>query len=70
MNLTVEFDREEDGRWIADVVNLPGAMAYGRTQAEALAAVKALALRILADKLEHGELPTELSGFSFGVEAA
>jgi predicted RNase H-like HicB family nuclease len=70
MHLTVEFDREADGRWIADVIDLPGAMAYGRTQAEALATVKALALRILADKLEHGELPTELGGLSFGVEAA
>lgn len=49
MILTVEFAREEDGRWIADVVDLPGVMAYGATREQAVAAVKALALRVLAD---------------------
>jgi predicted RNase H-like HicB family nuclease len=62
--LRVEFDREDDGRWIAEVPELPGVMAYGLTQTEALAAVEALALRVLADRLEHGEaaaLPLQLT---------
>lgn len=69
MKLTVEFDREEDGRWIADVVDLPGVMTYGATRGEALAAAEALALRILADQLEHGEL-LELPELYFQSEAA
>lgn len=61
-NLKVEFDREEDGRWIADIPALPGVMAYGRTRRKALAAVEALALRVIADRLEHGEaVPGEVS---------
>jgi predicted RNase H-like HicB family nuclease len=53
MHLTVELDREEDGRWIAEVIDLPGVLVYGSTREEALAAAQALALRVLADKLEH-----------------
>ncbi len=52
MRFEVEFDREDDGRWIAEIVNLPGAMAYGSTREEALAAAEAIALRALADRLE------------------
>ena len=48
--LTIELEREEDGRWIADVPALPGVMVYGQTRAEALAAVEILALRVLADR--------------------
>ena len=59
--LTVEFDREEDGRWIADIPQLPGVMAYGRDREEALARAEALALRVLADRLEHGEKVPELT---------
>jgi len=55
MNLKIEIEREADGRWIAEVMELPGCMAYGKTQADALAKAKALALRVLADRLEHGE---------------
>ena len=55
MNLKIEIEREADGRWIAEVTELPGCMAYGNMQAEALAKAKALALRVLADRLEHGE---------------
>jgi predicted RNase H-like HicB family nuclease len=65
MRFTVELDREMDGRWIAEVLELPGVLAYGPTRAEALAAVKALALRALADKIEHGEIGGDLSDFSF-----
>jgi predicted RNase H-like HicB family nuclease len=55
MNLKIEVEREADGRWIAEVLELPGCMAYGKTQADALAKAKALALHVLADRLEHGE---------------
>jgi predicted RNase H-like HicB family nuclease len=55
VNLKIEVEREADGRWIAEVMELPGCMAYGKTQADALAKTKALALRVLADRLENGE---------------
>jgi predicted RNase H-like HicB family nuclease len=51
----VEIEREDDGRWIAEVVALPGVMAYGSTREDALAKAEVLALRVLADRLEHGE---------------
>jgi predicted RNase H-like HicB family nuclease len=51
----VELEEEDDGRWIADVPSLPGVMAYGATRKEAMANVEALALRVLADRVEHGE---------------
>ncbi len=70
MELTVEIDRETDGRWIADVTTLPGMMAYGPSREEALAAAQALALRVLADRLEHGELGADLHDLSFGIKAA
>jgi predicted RNase H-like HicB family nuclease len=61
--LKLETDREEDGRWIAEVPALPGVVSYGRTKAEAEARVKVLALRVIADRLENGEqLPGELAG--------
>ncbi len=59
--LSMEIEQEEDGRWIADVMNLPGAMAYGPTREKAIAAARVLALRILADRIEHGEELPELS---------
>ena len=55
MPFTVETEREDDGRWIAEVVDLPGVMVYGRTREEAISHVQALALRVLADRLENGE---------------
>lgn len=55
MKFNIETEREDDGRWIAEVPDLPGAMAYGATRAEAVARVEALALRVMADRLEHGE---------------
>jgi predicted RNase H-like HicB family nuclease len=53
--LTIEVEREDDGRWIAEVVDLPGVITYGQTRQEAIDRVQALSLRILADRLEHGE---------------
>lgn len=62
MNLQIEVDREQDGRWLSEVPDLPGVMAYGGTREEAIARVKALALRVLADRLEHGEEVPEFAG--------
>jgi len=53
--LRVEIEREEDGRWIGEIPELPGVVAYGTTEAEARTKVQALALRVIADRLEHGE---------------
>ena len=52
---TIEMEREEDGRWIAEVRELSGVMAYGSSSEEAMARVQALALRVLAERLEHGQ---------------
>jgi predicted RNase H-like HicB family nuclease len=61
--LKIESEREEDGRWIAEVTALPGVLAYGATKAEAAARVQALALRVIADRLENGDpLPHEIAG--------
>jgi predicted RNase H-like HicB family nuclease len=59
--LRIEFEKEEDGRWIADIPSLPGVMAYGASRKEARLRVEALALRTLADRLEHGERIPELA---------
>lgn len=56
MKLRIEFDRETDGRWIAEVPEMPGVLAYGKTRAQAHAAVEALALRVIANRIENGEL--------------
>lgn len=57
--LKVEFSREKDGRWIADIPALPGVTVYGRTRIRALASAKLLAVTVIADRLEHGEaVPT------------
>jgi predicted RNase H-like HicB family nuclease len=65
MNLTVETDREEDGRWIAEVRDLEGVLAYGKTRDEAIARAEALALRVLADRLEHTEAGPDLVSLTF-----
>lgn len=66
--MNIEIEREEGGRWIAEVPDLPGVMAYGQSKKEAVSKVKALALRVLADRLEHGEEIPELRGV-FAVPA-
>ncbi len=53
--MVVEIERETDGRWIAEVPDLPGVMTYGRTREDAIARVMALAVRVVADRVEHGE---------------
>ena len=66
MSLMVEVEQENDGRWLAEAPDLPGVMAYGQDRAEALRRVQALALRVLADRLEHGE-PVPQVGDVFAV---
>lgn len=65
MNFPVEIEREDDGRWIAEVPSLPGVLAYGKTRGDALAAAEALALRVLADRIEHGEISAEQVSLAF-----
>jgi len=67
-SFTVEFEREEDGRWIAEVPSLPGVMAYGDTKGDALRRVRAVALRTLADKVEQGKTPAQVTRlFEYGM---
>lgn len=71
VTLTVNFDREEDGRWIALVESIPGCQVYGETREEALTKVEALALHAVAEKLEDGEVTAEeATNVSFVVSAA
>ncbi|HLB35780.1 MAG TPA: type II toxin-antitoxin system HicB family antitoxin [Gemmatimonadales bacterium] len=65
MNLRIEIERETDGRWLAEVPDLSGVMTYGKTRDEAMAHVKALALRVLAERLEHGETAPDLLQVTF-----
>jgi predicted RNase H-like HicB family nuclease len=65
MQFQIELEREEDGRWIAEVPDLPGVMAYGSDRATAVAKVQALALRVLAERLEHNETVSEPLSVSF-----
>ncbi len=67
MTFTVEYEREEDGRWLAEVVELPGVLTYGQSSDEAIARAQALALRVLADRLEHNEGPPEFVSISFAA---
>ena len=62
---TIETEKEPEGRWIAEIADIPGAMVYGQTSEEAMARVQALALRALAERLEHGEEAPELLSVSF-----
>ncbi len=61
MSFTLEVEQEEDSRWLAEVPELPGTLVYGQTREEAIARVQALALRVVADRLEHGEAVPDLA---------
>lgn len=65
MNFRIEIERETDGSWLAEVPDLPGVMTYGQTRDEAIARVQALALRVLAERLEHGETAPALLQVTF-----
>ena len=61
LNLAIETEREDDGRWIAEIPSLPGVLVYGDTRDEAVAHVQALALRVLADRIDRGETVPDTS---------
>jgi predicted RNase H-like HicB family nuclease len=65
ITLSVELEQEEGGRWIAEIAELPGVLAYGNTPADACARAQALALRVVADRLENGEAGPDLLSISF-----
>jgi predicted RNase H-like HicB family nuclease len=65
VTFTIELEREADGRWLAEVPALPGVMCYGADRDEAVAKVQALALRVIAERLEHREAPAEYLNVSF-----
>jgi len=69
LKYTIEYEQEEDGRLLAEVIELPGVMVYGQSSTEAIAKVQALALRVLADRLEHGENSPAPISVSFGIAA-
>jgi predicted RNase H-like HicB family nuclease len=69
MTFTVETEQESDGRWIAEIPQIPGAMSYGKTRDEAIARVEALGLRVLAERIEQGEISPEIEQV-FTVAAA
>jgi predicted RNase H-like HicB family nuclease len=64
MEFQIVFDREEDGRWIAEIETLPGVLAYGATKLEAQSKVEALALRVIADRIETEKSTTEMVRFA------
>lgn len=66
MPLTIQVEQEKDGRWLAEVPELPGVLTYGKTRQEAVDRAQALALRVLADRLDHGE-PVPQMGSVFAV---
>lgn len=65
MKFKVETEQETDGRWIAEIVELPGVMKYGGSREEAIAQAEALALRVVAERIEHGEQPVAPIEISF-----
>lgn len=69
MNFTLECEQEADGRWIAEVPQLPGVLAYGSTSADAMAKAEVLALRVIADRLENGESEPVSIRFSLQLPA-
>jgi len=69
MNFTIEHEQESDGRWLAEVPELPGVLAYGATSPEAMSKAEVLALRVIADRLEHGESRPFAINISFPLAA-
>ena len=69
MNFSLECEREDDGRWLAEVPELPGTLAYGATAAQAMARAQTLALRVLAERLEHGEAQPQAIHFTLPAAA-
>ena len=67
MNLTIDLDREEDGRWIGEALELPGVMCYGYSRDEAISNAERLAIEVIADRISHGELASSALGVSFAI---
>jgi predicted RNase H-like HicB family nuclease len=67
VKLSIELDREDDGRWIAEVLELPGVMSYGATRDEAISNTERLAIEVIADRITHGEMPGSALNVSFEV---
>ena len=70
LQFKIETEREEDGRWIAEVIDLPGVLVYGKTKDDAINKAQALGLRVLADRIEHGETHPALLNISFAAVSA
>lgn len=69
MNLSIELEQEDDGRWIAEALELPGVMTYGTTREEAISNTERLAIEVIADRIKHGELPASALNVSFRVQS-
>jgi predicted RNase H-like HicB family nuclease len=67
VNVSIELDREDDGRWIAEAIELPGVMTYGQTREEAISNTEKLAIEVIADRIQHGELPAASLNVSFSI---
>jgi predicted RNase H-like HicB family nuclease len=67
VNLTIDLDREEDGRWIAEALELPGVMCYGQSRNEAIANAERLVIEVIADRIAYGELPPSALNVSFTI---
>jgi predicted RNase H-like HicB family nuclease len=67
VNLTVELAREDDGRWIAEVIEIPGVMCYGKAREEAISNAECLAIEVIADRIAQDELPSHTLAVSFAV---
>lgn len=67
VHLSIEIDQEDDGRWIAEALELPGVIAYGETREEAISNTERLAIEVIADRIKHGELPASSLNVSFQV---
>jgi predicted RNase H-like HicB family nuclease len=67
MRLSIELDREDDGRWIAEIPELPGVLVYGSTREQAIAAVERLGVEVVADRIAHGELPQSCFNLAFSI---
>jgi predicted RNase H-like HicB family nuclease len=67
VTLSIELDREDEGRWIAEVLELPGVMCYGSTREEAIGNAERLAIEVIADRISHGEMPPSAQNVSFQI---
>ena len=67
VHLSIDIDREDDGRWIAEALELPGVMTYGQTREEAIGNTERLAIEVIADRIEHDGLPPSALNVSFQV---